>query len=426
MGKRWRRLSALGLAVVLGCMMPMRTMRAAEETAPISEKSIDAAQEAGQSESVCTDAVQEAEESEQDYIDVVQEAEQPEEDYNDAIQETEESEQEYTDVEQDTEQVYMSEELQEVSVNNIDSAQESGQTYAAAEEKSAPVIRLTFQGQDLTRSLGGAIANVYVGNPDQRVSILVESVSDTVSLSYYLDENAGDESRSEEELASLWQQVGQLTAEGVVIKKDAKNVLYVKAEANGLTAYARTDGIVVDTIAPVITGIENGGTYPAGTKFGVSDANLDTVMVNENLAAPDENGQYSVEPNGLSTSCIIRVKDKADHETVYNITVTGEVENPGGSEEPGENEKPDEGDTPGGNEKPDEGDTPGEDDEPGEGEVPGDDIIVITKSGTYSLYAGTAYRLGSGNWKVGGDSTVYRGGVTFYVSSDGDYQFNKR
>ena len=50
----------------------------------------------------------------------------------------------------------------------------------------------------------------------------------------------------------------------------------------------------------------------------------------------------------------------------------------------------------------------------------------ITKNGVYELKKGTAYKLGKGKWKIVGDDTVYKGGMTFYVPADGDYDFQKQ
>ncbi|MDE7258854.1 MAG: hypothetical protein K2N77_06410, partial [Lachnospiraceae bacterium] len=55
-----------------------------------------------------------------------------------------------------------------------------------------------------------------------------------------------------------------------------------------------------------------------------------------------------------------------------------------------------------------------------------DDTNVISKTGDYSLKAGTAYRLGDRKWTLEGDSTVYSGGSTFYVREDGSYHFTQR
>lgn len=251
--------------------------------------------------------------------------------------------------------------------------------------KAAEVVRITYQGSSLTQSLGGTVEYTqYVSNVNQCVSISTGDGSQK-SLFYYLDNSGLAESKSEEQLASLWQSAGEASYTDVPLGQDGKYVLYVKAENEGVQeACVRTVGMIVDTAPPAITGVQDGGVYPLGTRFGVEDDNLAAVLVNEQEVSPDEDGMYPVAANG--TSCVIKAKDKAGHEITYSLTINGESG------------------------------VPGDDD-------PIDDNGVITKNGTYSLKAGTAYRFGSGSWTLEGDSVVYSGGITFYVTKDGDYKF---
>ncbi len=48
---------------------------------------------------------------------------------------------------------------------------------------------------------------------------------------------------------------------------------------------------------------------------------------------------------------------------------------------------------------------------------------VIPSGVKVKLYKKYSYTLGSGTWKITGDDTVYAGGATFYVNSDGEYTF---
>ena len=67
---------------------------------------------------------------------------------------------------------------------------------------------------------------------------------------------------------------------------------------------------------------------------------------------------------------------------------------------------------------------PGDIEIPVEPDVPAGPIDgIVSTEGTVHLEAGTAYKLGEGNWSVSGDDTVYAGGITFYVLEDGDYDF---
>lgn len=388
MKRKWKSLSALCLAAVLGLSMPVSTMWAAEEnaeTADAQETDSDFKQDS-QNESIesreqVINEEQDVAVVEEQDTEVVEEQDTP--DVADQDDVWDDSATEDLDIENSEPVVELP--LEEISVGDLPLTEP---IYTTSDFGSLPVISLICRGMNLTQILDAPIGyDIYVNNCDQCVSISISEGS-LASLSYYLDTSGSNESMNEEQLSKLWQSADNLSYQEVNLNQDGKYVLYVRAVAdNGQIFYVRTIGIVVDSVAPVITGIQNGGTYPVGTKFGVEDANLDTVFVNEQGATPTDDGKYQVAANG--TSCTIRAKDKAGHETTYSITI--------------------------GEEKPDEPDDP----------KPGDDITVINGSGTYSLKAGTAYRLGSGSWTLQGDSVVYRGGITFYVNTDGDYVFKK-
>ncbi|QWT52885.1 hypothetical protein [Eubacterium sp. MSJ-33] len=51
---------------------------------------------------------------------------------------------------------------------------------------------------------------------------------------------------------------------------------------------------------------------------------------------------------------------------------------------------------------------------------------IIPEGVPVNLETGSGYKLGTGNWKVQGDSTSYSGGTDFYVKKDGSYTFGKQ
>lgn len=51
---------------------------------------------------------------------------------------------------------------------------------------------------------------------------------------------------------------------------------------------------------------------------------------------------------------------------------------------------------------------------------------IIPEGVLVNLETGNGYKLGTGNWKVEGDSTSYSGGTDFYVKKDGSYTFGKQ
>lgn len=51
--------------------------------------------------------------------------------------------------------------------------------------------------------------------------------------------------------------------------------------------------------------------------------------------------------------------------------------------------------------------------------------MTIPSGRLVSLVSGQAYNLGSGKWKIEGDSTIYNGGGSIYISTPGEYTFTK-
>lgn len=350
MHRKWKSVFALGMALLLGCLMPVNTMLAADDE---------------------TEVVQEVE-ADSD-IDEVSDDEAISDDNESA--DAEENTGDEADADMDGQEG--------IQLMSVTEEPEAGGVEVQT-NTDAPVISIKWNDQDCTYDLGGNIDYKYVNNPSQTLECSASQNDNLIKFYFYLDNNPGVTSKEAGQIDWSRNSVSPVVE---ALSSNKTYVLYVKAEANGQTVYARSCGVVVDTIAPKIVGVEEGNTYPAGTTFTVEDANLDVVMVNESPATPASDGSYKVKANG--TNCMIRVKDKAGNEETCSITVFGE-EPP---EDPVEDPKED---------------------------------TVISASGIYSLKPGVSYQLAAGKWQVGGDSTVYQGGRTFYVRSSGDYSFTKQ
>lgn len=282
-----------------------------------------------------------------------------------------------------------------VPMGTMQAAEDDGLTPASVSENDGPAVSepeivITRGGVNKTYPLGGAVTFEYSNNWGALFEVSVNPNGREVSLFFALDSvtDMEAEAKSKEQMGGLaW---GNISSPPMSIEPshDGCYVIYAKAQAGTQTYYARSGGIVVDTVKPVIRGIEDGKTYPAETVFQVEDTNLDCVLVNE-MPAVSDGGNYKVTANGNSTSCVIRAKDKAGNETVCSISVTGTT-------------------------------TP----EPEEPEPPETDN-VISQSKEYTLKAGVKYHLAEGRWKVDGDKSVYQGGSDFYVTADGTYRFSR-
>lgn len=136
---------------------------------------------------------------------------------------------------------------------------------------------------------------------------------------YYVDKSGSEKSLTEKQLQAVdWKE-----GESVTFSEDSNYVIYAKViDKAGNIKYVSTDGIVIDTIAPQVSGVENNQTYTKTQTFTVTDNNLDTVKVDGQTVEPT-NGSYTlVSKKGTYT---IEVTDKSGNKTTLNnITVNWE------------------------------------------------------------------------------------------------------
>lgn len=102
------------------------------------------------------------------------------------------------------------------------------------------------------------------------------------------------------------------------INPQEEYIIYVRAaDKAGNVAYISSEyGIIVDTIAPVISGIKDGGAYSQNVTFSVSDTYLDTVMVDGKEVTLTD-GSYTMDVDGQKHS--IFATDKAGNSTGVTI-----------------------------------------------------------------------------------------------------------
>lgn len=136
---------------------------------------------------------------------------------------------------------------------------------------------------------------------------------------YYVDKLGSEKSLTEKQLQAVdWKE-----GESVTFSEDSNYVIYAKViDKAGNIKYVSTDGIVIDTIAPQVSGVENNQTYTKTQTFTVTDNNLDTVKVDGQTVEPT-NGSYILVPKKRTYT--IEVTDKTGNKTTLNnITVNWE------------------------------------------------------------------------------------------------------
>ena len=148
----------------------------------------------------------------------------------------------------------------------------------------------------------------------QTVTITASDNSgDEVTVSYLLSKKA----LTADELASK-----EFTAYtgGFDIEPNNEWIIYVKlTDQAGNVEYLSSDGIVLDHVAPVISGIENGKTYCEAQTVTVDEKYTDSVTVNGTEVLLDENNRFTLNPaEGTQT---IVATDKAGNVSA-EMTVT--------------------------------------------------------------------------------------------------------
>lgn len=94
------------------------------------------------------------------------------------------------------------------------------------------------------------------------------------------------------------------------LNMNKKYIVYAKlTDKAGNVTYISSNGIVIDDIAPIISGVENGKTYCGSVTVNINESYIDTVKVNGVLKTLDSNNQLVLSPaEGRQT---IVVTDKA-------------------------------------------------------------------------------------------------------------------
>lgn len=132
-----------------------------------------------------------------------------------------------------------------------------------------------------------------------------------------------------------------------------------------------------DETAPVISGVSDGMTYFGDQAVTVTDENLRLVTVNGVAAEISDNcANITLKPSDDVYQ--IAAEDAAGNRIQYTVEVWETWVRDG-----------------------------------------------ISTNGKKKLRTARLYKLGSGQWTVDGDSTIYQGGGTFYVKNGGEYDFKK-
>lgn len=158
------------------------------------------------------------------------------------------------------------------------------------------------------------------------------------------------------------------------VSTSSSPVIYLQDQNGAVTKPILVEAIRIDTTAPVISGVTDGGTYTDGSRtVQISDDGLKKVTLNgTEISFTGTTAELSVKSS--AKDYVLAAEDQAGN----TVSCTFHIEK------------------------------------------------SILAGGVSSLVSGEQYKFGSGSWKVKGDNTVYSGDMSFYVASDGDYEFEQQ
>lgn len=150
-------------------------------------------------------------------------------------------------------------------------------------------------------------------NETQTVTLSGNDNSGNVHIQYYV----GNEDLTVEQLSQL-----SFTpyTDSFKLKQDGKYIVYAKLydDSQNVT-YLRSDGVTIDSIMPVISGIENGKTYCGNQSFTVTEENLHGVYIDNSPIYPTGNNEYII--TAKDNAQTISIYDKAGNITQISVTI---------------------------------------------------------------------------------------------------------
>lgn len=187
-------------------------------------------------------------------------------------------------------------------------------TYTAVwEDVLAPFGKITIGNKSWTTKVSGVNFGIYFGGA-REVEITATDNGGGNARIEYLISNAKLED-NELSAAAFKPYNGKFTLE-----KDGKYVVYAKLTDNsGNTGYINSNGVVIDTVAPVISGIENGKTYCIEKAASVTDENDVTLTANGRTLPIDKNGNFVI--SAADAEQKITATDKAGNSVEITVTV---------------------------------------------------------------------------------------------------------
>ena len=185
-------------------------------------------------------------------------------------------------------------------------------------DKTNPTGEIRIDGRNAWQSFWNTISfNLFYRSEQTMTLTAADEASGVAAIEYLLSEE-------DYNAAQLDGMTFRPYTAPVAITPDSKLVAYARlTDAAGNVTYLRSDGVVLDAAAPVITGVDDGAVYCGSVTFTVTDAYLDTVTVDgaEAVRATTRTAGSTYVIEADSQLHTIVATDRAGNSTRMQITV---------------------------------------------------------------------------------------------------------
>ncbi len=180
---------------------------------------------------------------------------------------------------------------------------------------TAPTGEITLKDNKWNEFLNNITFGLFFKETQSITITAADTESGIKEIAYYL----ATEELSIDDVKALENSKWTVYADAINVEPDNKYVVYARITDNaGNVIYINSDGIVLDSIKPVIAGVEDGKDVYGDATFTVDETYLDTVTLDgEPIEVKD--GNYSVPADNKEHTIV--VTDKTGNQVTYKLTV---------------------------------------------------------------------------------------------------------
>lgn len=199
------------------------------------------------------------------------------------------------------------------AVSNAGNISPSSEPVTVKIDRAAPDGDIKFEKDSVKEFISNITFGLFFNKDIDAEITGTDDLSGVKKIEYY----RSDKALTEAEVTAITDWTETNGKFSVTAEDKAKFIYYVKiTDEAGNSAYFGSDGATFDLTAPVISGITNGAEYYATQSVTISDANLQSVTLNDKNV-----GDTFTLTGNKETVYTIVAADKAGNKTTFTVTM---------------------------------------------------------------------------------------------------------